>query len=131
MNIVEQKITIHNLVNTIDRTVLQLRRVKKGEEFSTKLKKQIINIFNFTIESNTDEFSNALYNKGVFIERESLEVFHKNLVNFNFPKEEFEQILSNVMDLDSNNFDEIEKIQSVLVRISIPIWETIQELKNG
>lgn len=131
MNTVEQKITIQNLVNTIDRTVLQLRRVKKGEEFSGNLKTQIVNIINFTIESKTETFTSALYNKGVFIEKESLEVFHKNLNEFDFSKIELEKIASNVISLDNKNIDEIVAIQSALIKISIPIWETIQELKNG
>lgn len=131
MNTVEQKITIQNLVNTIDRTVLQLRRVKKGEDFSKELKKQVVKIINFTIESNTDTFTNALYNKGVFIEKESLEIFHKNLHELDFSKEELEEIASSVSELNNKSIDEILKIQSTLVKISIPIWETIQELKNG
>lgn len=131
MNTVEQKITIQNLVNTIDRTVLQLRRVKKGEEFTEILKTQIVNIINFTVESNTETFTTALYNKGVFIEKESLEVFHKNLNEFDLSKDELEKIASNVMTLDNKSIDEIIAIQSTLIKISIPIWETIQELKNG
>jgi hypothetical protein len=131
MNTIEQKITIQNLVNTIDRTVLQLKRVKKGEEFSGNLKTQIINIINFTIESNTETFTNALYNKGVFIEKESLEVFHKNLIEFDFSKDELEKMTSKVMKLNNTSIDEIVAIQSMLIKISIPIWETIQELKNG
>jgi hypothetical protein len=131
MNTVEQKITIQNLVNIIDRTVLQLRRVKKGDEFSEKLKNQIVNIINFTIESNTETFTNALFNKGVFIEKESLEIFHKNLNELEFSKEDLEAIAANVIKLDNKCIDEILIIQSTLVKISIPIWETIQELKNG
>ena len=131
MNTVEHKITIQNLVNTIDRTVLQLKRVKKGDAFTQKLKKQIINIINFTIESNTETFSDALYNKGVFIEKESLEVFHKNLNQLDFSQEDLEKIVYNMNKLNNKSITDILKIQSTLIKISIPIWETVQEMKNG
>jgi hypothetical protein len=130
MNIEEPKITLKNLVNTIDRAVLNLKRVKKGEEFSIDFKNQLINIFSFTIDSKTDKFSTALFSKGVFIEKESLEILHKNLHGINISKEELEEIIPKIETLSNNNILEINKIQSILINISIPIWETTQQLAN-
>lgn len=124
----EPKITFRNLIYTIDRTVLRLKRVKKGEKFSDELKRQIIDIVNFTIDSHTENFSDALYNKGVFIEKESLEILHKNLIDLHITKGELENIATKVKNLNNKNITDINEIQSILIKISIPIWETSQQL---
>jgi hypothetical protein len=131
MNIVEPKITISNLVNTIDRTVLNLRKVKKGDIFSKELKNQIIDILNFTFDSSVETYSDALYSKGVYIEKESLEILHNNFIVSDFSKEDLKNIISIVENLSNKDISEINKIQSLLVKISIPIWETKQQLANG
>lgn len=128
MEIKEPMITFRNLINTIDVTVLKLKRVKKGEEFSNVLKTQIINILNFIIESKTESFTDALFNKGVFIEKETLEMFHNNLMNLHFTKDELKKLTLNIDEWNEYNVNEINEIQSVLMKISIPIWKTTQEL---
>lgn len=75
-------------------------------------------------------YTNALFNKGVFIEKESLEMLHNNLTNLQISKEELERLTLNVEKWDKSNISEINEIQSVLIKISIPIWETKQQI-NG
>ena len=127
----EPKITFRNLINTIDVTVLSLKKAKNDYVLSPELIKQIMSILNFIRNSKTDSYENALFDKGIFIEKESLKRFHYNLINSDAANSDIETTIEDINNTKTFNDEIINRIQSLLIKISLPIWETTQQIRNN
>jgi len=122
----EASITFRNLIHAIDRTVLNLKKVKKEKEaVPTELKKQILDILTFIQDSNKPSFTTVLFDKSIFIEKEPLEKLHENLVGIRIEQKEIDHAINIVKKKNLTNNEEIIAIQSILMKISLPIWETL------
>lgn len=126
----DYKITFRNLINTIDVTVLELKKAKKQKEISVDLKSQVLKILNFINNSKTGSYIEVLNDKGIYVEQESLEKFHLNLNKTKFPKIDIEKAIKKLNKEKGFNKDDINFIQSLLIKASIPIWKTTKQLNN-
>lgn len=126
----DYKITFRNLINTIDVTVLELKKAKKQKQISDDLKSQVLKILNFINNSKTDSYIEVLNDKGIYIEQESLEKFHLTLNKTILPKDDIEKTIKKLDKEKNFDKDEFNFIQSLLIKISIPIWNTTKQLNN-
>jgi len=84
-----------------------------------------MDILNFIKQSNTSSYSSVLYDKSIYIEKEPLEKLHKNLINIQIDQEELEGVIKLIEQKRIKQTEEINQIQSLLIKISLPIWETL------
>ncbi|MCA0445168.1 MAG: hypothetical protein LCH54_02940 [Bacteroidetes bacterium] len=128
---IEQKLTLQNLISAIDLTVLDLMDLKKRKVFSEELLARTKNIFEIIKTFGNNKVNNESNKKRIYIDSEVLELIQDSLIISNISKDEIDKILLSIESLKKYDVKKINELQSFLIKISLPIWNKTYKPFNG
>jgi hypothetical protein len=116
-----RQITVRNIIDIMDDTVMELKKIRNGGIFSSALQLKITHVLQFLKTINSENYEEAMLDKALYIEKEPLLKLHMNFKTIIVNDQQIDDIMT-LLHSKSINDEDAVKIQRTLIEMSFLLY---------